>query len=66
VEEVLTSGTVSDAFGVSVTVERNGGRWSARAVPVGAPDPADGSSRTTVTGTGIGTVTGPVRGRSAG
>jgi iron complex transport system ATP-binding protein len=31
VEEVLTGATVSDAFGVSVTVERHDGRWSARA-----------------------------------
>jgi iron complex transport system ATP-binding protein len=54
VEEVLVGATVSDAFGVSVTVERHGGRWSARAVPVPVPvpvpDPADG----------------PVRDRSAG
>jgi iron complex transport system ATP-binding protein len=35
VEGVLTSRTVSDAFGVSVTVERHGGRWSARAVSAG-------------------------------
>jgi iron complex transport system ATP-binding protein len=31
VEEVITDATVSDAFGVAVTVERRGGRWSARA-----------------------------------
>jgi iron complex transport system ATP-binding protein len=37
VEEVLVSATVSDAFGVSVTVERHGGRWSARAAPAPAP-----------------------------
>ena len=33
VDEVLTDASVSDAFGVSVTVERRGGRWSARARP---------------------------------
>jgi len=33
VDEVLTGPTVSDAFGVEVTVERHGGRWSARSVP---------------------------------
>jgi len=32
VEDVLTSRAVSDAFGVEVTVERRGGRWSARSV----------------------------------
>ena len=31
VEEVLTDGCVSDAFGVSVAVERRDGRWTARA-----------------------------------
>ncbi len=31
VGEVLTDAWVSDAFGVAVTVERRGGRWSARA-----------------------------------
>src|SRR5664279_5248759 len=30
VGDVLTSGAVSDAFGVDVTVEHGGGRWSAR------------------------------------
>jgi iron complex transport system ATP-binding protein len=33
VDEVLTDESVSDAFGVSVAVERRGGRWSARARP---------------------------------
>jgi iron complex transport system ATP-binding protein len=42
VQEVLVSATVSDAFGVSVTVERHGGRWSARAVP--GPGPVRGRS----------------------
>lgn len=33
VADVLTSRSVSDAFGVEVTVELRGGRWSARSVP---------------------------------
>ena len=31
IDEVVTDSAVSDAFGVSVSVERHGGRWSARA-----------------------------------
>ena len=31
IDEVVTDTAVSDAFGVSVSVERHGGRWSARA-----------------------------------
>jgi iron complex transport system ATP-binding protein len=31
IEDVVTDSAVSDAFGVSVTVERHAGRWSARA-----------------------------------
>ncbi|HEY4929467.1 MAG TPA: ABC transporter ATP-binding protein [Acidimicrobiales bacterium] len=31
ISEVLTDAAVSDAFGVAVTVERHGGRWTARA-----------------------------------
>lgn len=30
-DEILSSGPVSEAFGIPVTVERHGGRWSARA-----------------------------------
>lgn len=33
VNEVLTDTVVSDAFGIDVVVRRQGGRWSARAVP---------------------------------
>jgi iron complex transport system ATP-binding protein len=31
IDDVVTDAAVSDAFGVSVSVERHGGRWSARA-----------------------------------
>jgi iron complex transport system ATP-binding protein len=40
VDEVLTGAGVSDAFGIEVTVERHGGRWTARsASPEPTPTP---------------------------
>jgi iron complex transport system ATP-binding protein len=46
VSEVLTGEAVSDAFGLSVVVERRHGRWSAQATPdQSSPDPTDRSGR---------------------